>query len=158
MLHNEVLTLTCTFFFIGLLPNCLIIKYLDQKLPANKTAFDCVVIETFYSSICTHFVMALYNFVGLIFYPANLSTTLTIFVFQYISYTWFMTSCIVTVGLKYLFISYGFVLMEKSDAAIVKWSNIAKLIVSIISMVMDNFGPLQLVPLPFHIMANLPDE
>lgn len=150
--------LASLIFIIGLILNIFIIAYLSQKLPALKTSFDLVLIDSLISSII--FASLIYVQYILIFYFAPLPYYSNI-IFAIIFHIFggiFLSSVFLTMLLKYLFIYHSEKIMEKSDSTI-RWSFLfLRILLTSTSIFLNNFGPYQREPKSFLLLKDPNDE
>lgn len=149
---------TSLILIFGLSSNYFIICYLKKKIPAYKTAFDQALIDTILSSLV--FALGLYSFTLLYLFwpPLSLFSAAIFQLFLLTSCHFFIASCFITICIKFIFIFYGELILEKSECSVRFWSFLTKIILTLIYMILDNFGPFQVNPTSFTFLISQKEE
>lgn len=130
-----------------------IIFYLKQKPTATKNAFDLVSIDLIFAaflfSLTLYVIVLIYVFFG----PIPLIFSSIFVCIQLLLSHFFLVSFFFTMLLKYLFIFHEYLLFEYSDTKIRIIFLVMKLCSVLVFAILDNFGPLQINPIPFQIIA-----
>ena len=142
-------------FVIGVPLNVGIIQYLSKKPPDKRTALDLIVIDTLVVII----ILIIFCFV---FYTSSLfriylSTTFIaiLTIWQYLVSNLFVSSCIITMVFKLLFINFSIYLFEFSDHYIRLMSMVLKLLFFALMFILDWLNEsYQSNPLAFVVLTS----
>ncbi len=67
-------------------------------------------------------------------------------------------SMLVSVAVRYAYIRCGYILLENSDTKVTFLSMVANYALLIWVNILDNWGPMQIIPVPFRILNDTPEK
>lgn len=127
----------------GLLNNGFIFFYLRKKLPIRQTAFDLVVADCLIVICLNTFLSYFLYLLGLIpirfpYWPSAILSSL-----NQVLYMTSNASGFAAVFVKYLYLKHGVMIYDTSDTTIRRLSWIGTLLLTLIYVLINNYGPRQ---------------
>ncbi len=146
-------TMASSSVLIGLALNWLMLKYLHKKPAWQKTTLDCLHEDTLKSTMFALLIFGFCYIFGTFQLIQNFEFVSCYSALSYVVAIHFFSTCLILVVGKYCFITYSTFLLEKSDVSIHRLACGIKLAVIFAVILLDQFGPLQGLPLPFRFLA-----
>ena len=132
----------------------LLISYIDSKSTISKTPLDYVFRDTLVSLIVFLIPPGIIFFTFQIYGHVNFSINIVLCVVGMSTFIFFFSSCFTTIVLKYLFIVHSQEMFGINDNILRIGSICIKIVMCILTICLDNFGPIQKVPIYMNYLSS----
>ena len=153
MFASIVLVLSILILFFGIPINGFLILYLRKKPQNLRTALDLVIIDANIAVIIFSILIVLLLIIYTCLSPLSYFSSMAFIVILMLSGHFFLNSIFAAMLVKFIYISFGSLMLELPNKTIRKYVYNMKFLMILVSIILDNFGPIQNEPAPWSLIS-----
>ena len=140
-------------FICAILLNLTIFYKLSTKHSDQKTSFDLVLKDTVLSIIVQMIILYTICLSEIFFEIVPIKMNIILSVMFYFMCCFSFASCLITVLLKYYYLTYGYIFLELSDKLVRSCATSIKISLTGCSILVDQIGPIGKHPFTYPFMS-----